>query len=541
MLCIPRASLFAALALLAAPAARADAPVSDGARWWKHVEFLASDALQGRETGSEGYRQAAAYVAEQLAAAGVKPGAGESYLQEVRLQSRRLVEERSRLALVRAGKEVPLTLGQDAVLSSRVGEPGAVDAPMVFVGYGLSIPEAGHDDLAGVDLKGKIAVVLQGGPEKIPGALRAHHGSTSERVKVLKQAGAVGLVTVQNPKLVEVPWERIAGARKMPSMVFADASLNDDQGLKVTATINTAHAQKLFVGAPHTYEALVVLANADKPLPKFELPARLKAELAFETAPVLAANVVGVLPGSDPVLAKEYVVLSAHLDHVGVGEPVKGDRIYNGAMDNASGVAAVLEVARALQTSKPKRSVLFTLVTGEEKGLLGAKYFAARPTVPASGLVADLNLDMFLPLTAFTHVVAYGLEESTLAEPLKRVATAHGVKVQADPRPQRMGFVRSDQYAFIREGVPALAFKFGSEPGSKEERLQQQWYREHYHAPSDDLSQPVSKEGAAKFVRMLADLTRAVTDAPERPRWNEGSFFRRFAKAAGQGTQGTQP
>ncbi|HEX8440646.1 M28 family metallopeptidase [Archangium sp.] len=543
MLCLPRASLLAALALLVAPAARADAPPSDGARWWKHVEFLARDALQGRETGSKGYREAAAYVAEQLAAAGVKPGAGESYLQEVELQSRRLVEERSRLALVRGGKEVPLTLGQDALLSSRVGEPGPVDAPMVFVGYGLSIPEAGHDDLAGVDLKGKIAVILQGGPEKIPGALRAHHGSTAERVKVLKQAGAVGLVTVQNPKLVEVPWERTAGARKQPSMMFADASLNEDQGLKVTVTVNMAHAQKLFVGAPHTYEALVALANADKPLPKFELPARLKAELAFETAPVKAANVVGVLPGSDPMLAREYVVISAHLDHVGVGEPVKGDRIYNGAMDNASGVAAVLEVARALQASetKPKRSVLFALVAGEEKGLLGAKYFAARPTVPASSLVADLNLDMFLPLTAFTHVVAYGLEESTLAEPLRQVAAAHGVKVQADPRPHRMGFVRSDQYAFIREGVPALAFKFGSEPGSKEERLQLRWYREHYHAPSDDLSQPVSKEGAAKFVRMLADLTRAVTDAPERPRWNESSFFRRFAKGAGQGAEGVQP
>lgn len=543
MLRSPRASLLAALALLSAPAARAEAPASDGASWWKHVEFLASDALEGRETGSEGYRKAAAYVAEQLAAAGVKPGAGEGYLQDVALVSRRLVEERSRLALVRGGKETPLVLGEDAILSSRTGEPGSVDAPMVFVGYGLSIPEAGHDDLAGVDLKGKIAVVLQGGPEKISGALRAHHGSTSERVRALKKAGAVGFISVQNPKLLEVPWERIAGARKMPSMMFADASLNDDQGLKVSAMVNMAHAQKLFAGAPHSYKSLVALANADKPLPKFELPARLKATVTFETAPVKAANVVGVLPGSDPQLAGEYVVLSAHLDHVGVGEPVKGDGIYNGAMDNASGVAAVLEVARALQASeaKPKRSVLFALVAGEEKGLLGAKYFAARPTVPAQGVVADLNLDMFLPLTPFTHVVAYGQEESTLAAALKQVAGTHGVKVQPDPQPNRMGFVRSDQYAFIREGVPALAFKFGFEKGSKEEQLQKQWYRERYHAPSDDLAQPVNKEGAAKFVRMLTDLVHTVADAPERPRWNETSFFRRFAKTGGQGGTDARP
>ncbi|QRN95826.1 M20/M25/M40 family metallo-hydrolase [Archangium violaceum] len=526
------ASLLAVLSLLSVPAAHAaDAPVSEGARWWKHVEFLASDALEGRNTGSEGYRKAAAYVAEQLAAAGVKPGAGEGYLQEMDLVSRRLVEERSRLVLVRGGKELPLTLGQDAIISARMGESGKVDAPMVFVGYGLSIPEAGHDELAGVDLQGKVAVILQGGPEKIPGTLRAHHGSMSERVKALKKAGAMGLVMLQNPKLMEVPWERTAGSRKMASMMFADPTLNDDQGLKVSVVVNTARAQKLFAGAPHTYEALVALANADKPLPGFALPSRLKAELAFETEPVKSANVVGVLPGSDPTLAREYVVVSAHLDHVGVGEPVKGDRIYNGAMDNASGVAAVLELARALQASetKPRRSVLFALVTGEEKGLLGSKYFAARPTVPRESLVADLNLDMFLPLFPFTHVVAFGMDESTLAAPLRQVAGAQGVKVLADPQPNRMGFIRSDQYSFIREGVPALAFKFGFEPGSKEEKLQKQWYSERYHGPADDLSQPVDKEGAAKFVRMFTALTRAVADAPERPRWNEQSFFRRFA------------
>ncbi|HYO74320.1 MAG TPA: M28 family metallopeptidase [Archangium sp.] len=527
----PRTPLLAALALLSASAARAEAPAQNGASWWKHVEYLASDAMEGRDTGSEGYRKAAAYVSEQLAAAGVKPGAGESYLQEVELVSRRLVEERSRLALVRGGKETRLTLGKEAIISSRMGEAGSVDAPMVFVGYGLSIPEAGHDDFAGVDLQGKIAVVLQGGPEKISGALRAHHGSTSERVKALKQAGAVGLVMLQNPKLVEVPWERAAGARKHPSMMFADPSLNEDQGMKLSVVVNVAHAQKLLTGAPHTYESLVALANADKPLPKFELPTRLKAEVAFETSPVKAANVVGVLPGSDPKLAGEYVVISAHLDHMGIGEPIKGDRIYNGAMDNASGVAAVLEVARALQASaqKPKRSVLFALVMGEEKGLLGSKYFAARPTVPASGLLADFNMDMFLPLVPFTHVVAYGQEESTLGVSLKQVAAAHGVTVLPDPQPNRMGFVRSDQYAFIRRGVPALAFKFGAEPGTQEEKTLRGWYLERYHAPSDDLAQPVNKEGAAKFVRMLADLARTVADAPERPRWNDTSFFRRFA------------
>lgn len=526
---MPRPLLLPVLALLAAPAAHA-APSPEAERWWGHVQFLASDALEGRDTGSEGYRKAAAYVSDQLAAMGIKPGAGASYLQEVELVSRQLVEQKLRLALVRKGKTVPLEIGKDAIISSRAGEPGQVDAPLVFVGHGLSIPEAGHDDLAGVDLKGKIAVFLYGGPSHISGALRAHHGSSAERVKALKKAGAIGTVMLQNPKHLEVPWSRVAGARNQPAMQFADASLNDDQGLQVAVVFNAERTQQLFEGTKHSFKDVLALADADKPLPKFELPLRLQAQVDFTTAPVKSANVVGLLPGSDPALAKEYVVLSAHLDHVGIGAPVKGDRIYNGAMDNASGVAAVLEVARALQAAKPKRSVLFVLVTGEEKGLLGARYFATRPTVPTGTLVANFNLDMFLPLVPFTRVMALGQEESTLGASLQQVAGGQGVQVVKDPQPNRMGFIRSDQYAFILQGVPALAFKFGYEKGSKEEKVFDTWRRERYHAPSDDLAQPMDREGAAKFVRMLAELARTVADAPERPRWNGDSFFRRFAR-----------
>ncbi|HZI08970.1 MAG TPA: M28 family metallopeptidase [Myxococcus sp.] len=512
------------------PACAAHSP--EARRWWDHVSFLADDSLEGRDTGSEGYRKAADYVAAQLAALGVKPGAGDTYLQEVELVSRRLVEERTRLALVKKGQQVPLELGREAIVSPRVGVPGTVDASLVFVGHGLHIPEANHNDFDGVDLKGKVAVFLSGGPSTLPGALLAHYGSSAERAKTLRQAGAIGFVLLQNPRHVEVPWSRTAASRKQASMQFADASLNEGGGMKLGVTFNPEHSQLLFEGLPVTYKDVVAAADANEPLPRFDMPARLKAEVDFVTAPVKSSNVVGVLPGSDAALAKEYVVLSAHLDHVGVGEPVKGDGIYNGAMDNATGVAAVLEVARALQAVKPKRSVLFTLVTGEEKGLLGSRYFAARPTVPPGSMVANLNLDMFLPLIPFQAVMALGQEESTLGAALQQVATTHGVKLTKDPEPNRMGFVRSDQYSFIREGVPALAFKFGYEKGSKEEALFKKWRSDHYHAPSDDLSQPLDKEGAAKFVRLLADLARAVADAPERPRWNGDSFFRRFEKAA---------
>ncbi|MCY1033796.1 M20/M25/M40 family metallo-hydrolase [Corallococcus sp. BB11-1] len=529
-----RTSCAAVLALFVASGAfAADAPLSQGDRWWKHIEVLSSDAMEGRDTGSKGYETAAGYVSKELAALEVKPLLKTGFLQPMTLRSRRIVEAKSRIALVRGGQTLPLVQGEDVMLSARQGDTGTVDAPLVFVGYGLSIPEKGHDDFAGLDLKGKVVVLLQGGPANIPGPIKSHFSSWTERVEVLKRAGAVGVVVLQNPKLLELPWERTVAASRNPTVIFTDPSLNDAGGLKVGAVVNVARSQKWFEGAPHTFEEVLALAHADQPLPKFELPSRLKVKLTIESRPLKSMNVVGVMPGSDKVLAKEYVVLSAHLDHVGIGDAVKGDRIYNGAMDNASGVAALLEVARALreQKEKPKRSVLFVLVTGEEKGLLGSKYFVSRPPVPVSSMVADFNLDMFMPHWPFTAVVAHGKDESTLSAPLAEVAARQGVRVLADPEPDRNLFVRSDQYSFIREGVPALFFKFGYTPDSNEHKLFKQWLAEHYHAPSDDVAQqPVDREGAARFITFLTAMTNAVADAPDRPRWNDDSFFLRFAK-----------
>jgi Zn-dependent M28 family amino/carboxypeptidase len=237
------------------------------------------------------------------------------------------------------------------------------------------------------------------------------------------------------------------------------------------------------------------------------------------------------LPGSDPKLKNEYVLLTAHLDHVGVGQPIGGDAIYNGAMDDASGIATILEVARKLHDSgaKPKRSLLFLAVTGEEKGLQGSKYFAAHPTVDAKSMVADINLDMFLPLHALHYLEVQGLVESTLGDDARVVAEAAGVEIQTDKEPQRNLFIRSDQYSFIRRGVPALAFKFGYLPGSPEEKLHKEWLKNRYHAPSDDVNQPVDKAAAAKFNDIILALVERVADAPARPQWKPDSFFRRFA------------
>jgi Zn-dependent M28 family amino/carboxypeptidase len=248
---------------------------------------------------------------------------------------------------------------------------------------------------------------------------------------------------------------------------------------------------------------------------------------------VESQNVAGILPGSDPRLRNEYVVLSAHLDHVGTGEPINGDRVYNGAMDNASGIATLLEAARTVSEKEQRfrRSLIFLAVTAEEHGLRGSKYYAAHPTVPASGIVANINIDMFLPLFPFRSFIVQGLEESNLADDLRSVAKSIGVEVLSDPEPERRAFVRSDQYSFIRCGVPAISLKVGFARDSPEHDIVKRWRRERYHAPSDDLRQPIDFEAAAGFNRAYVQVVEAVANRAERPHWNSGSFFKRFARS----------
>jgi Zn-dependent M28 family amino/carboxypeptidase len=397
----------------------------------------------------------------------------------------------------------------------------------------MSVPEMRFDDLSGQDLKGKIAVFLAGSPSDIPGPLRAHYQSQAERWTALKRAGAIGTVSIANPKSMDIPWARSTLARLQPSMVLADPEFDETAGQQLAVTMNPAHAQKLFEGSGHAFEELLALADAGKPLPRFPLPGRLRATVAAERGSVESQNVVGIYPGSDPVRSKEYVVLSAHLDHLGVGEPVNGDRIYNGAMDNASGTAAILEIAQELHeaAAKPARSILFVAVTGEEKGELGSRYFAAKPTVPAAAIVANVNTDMFLPLFPMKELMVLGLDESDLGKDIRAVAQELGLGVQADPEPQRNRFIRSDQYSFIKAGIPALAMKVGYEENSPEAAIARRWTAERYHAPSDDLNQPVDRSAAGMFVEVVKRLGLRIANRADRPAWNDGSFFKRFATA----------
>jgi Zn-dependent M28 family amino/carboxypeptidase len=487
--------------------------------------------MEGRNTGSAGHRRAADYVAGVFQKAGLEPAGTTGYIQPVKFKTRTIVESGSSLTLVRDGKREPLALGEDATISLRSNAAPAIDAPLVFVGYGLRVPELSFDDLSGQDLKGKIAVFLAGSPSNIPGPLRAHYQSAGERWAALKRAGAIGTISIANPKSMDIPWSRSTLARLQPSMVLAEEALDDSAGQRLSVTVNPAHADKLLAGSNHTFAELLALADAGKALPRFPLPARLAATVKVERAEVESQNVAGILRGSDPRLKSEFVVMSAHLDHLGVGEAINGDRIYNGAMDNASGVAAILEVATELHESnvKPARSILFLTVTGEEKGELGSRYFAAHPTVPASAIVANVNTDMFLPLFPLKELMVLGLDESDLGGDIRAVAKQLGIGVQADPEPQRNRFIRSDQYSFIKAGIPALAMKVGYEPNSPEAEIARKWTAERYHAPSDDLNQPVDRPAAGKFVEVLRTLAVRVANRPDRPKWNTESFFKRFA------------
>ncbi len=420
---------------------------TDGQRWFGHIRFLADDRLEGRDTGSEGHRKAAAYIADHFRQSGLASAGIDGYIQPVKFRSRRVKEEGCSLTLVGPTGREPLVLGDEVVLSMRVEHAPKVSAPLVFVGYGLSIPDANYDDLAGVDLKGKVAVFIGGGPSSVPGPVMAHAQSAGERWQSLKKAGAIGTITIPNPRGMDIPWERSMLSRFMPSMVLADRSLDETEGQQFAATVNPARAEKLFSGSGHTFQELLATANSGTALPHFPLPLSIEGTVAFESSDVESQNVVGVLKGSDPVLKDQYVVLSAHLDHVGVGQPINGDRIYNGAMDNASGVATLLEVADLMHEAGKtyRRSVLFVAVTAEEKGLLGSRYFATHPTVDARSIVADVNMDMFLPLYPMQSVIAQGLEESDLADDLQHVGQTLGIRVLSDPEPERNAFIRSDQ------------------------------------------------------------------------------------------------
>ena len=530
------AAFFALAFSLAAQQSPPPARHFDGQSWWAHVKFLADDNLEGRETGSEGLRKAESYVVDHFSKAGLQPAGTNGFYQPVKFISRQIVEKDSSAALVVSGKAQPLTVGDDAYFSTRADlSSDQITAPLVFIGYGLKIPEKDYDDLSSLDLHGKIVVYLAGSPSDIPTALSSHYQTIGERWKSLKQAGVIGTITIPNPASMDIPWSRMSLNRAHASMDLADSEFNETQGLKMAMTFNPAQAEKLFAASGHTFAEIAALGKERQPLPHFPLGVSLKARASVKSTPVESANIIGKLPGNDQALKSEYVVISAHIDHIGIGEPINGDRIYHGAMDNASGVAVLLDLAVQWNAhpEQLRRSILFVVVTAEEKGLLGSKYFAAHPTVPPKSMIADINIDMFLPIVPLKVLEVPGLAESDLGDRAREAAQLFGVRVQPDAEPLRNVFIRSDQYNFIRHGVPALKLNVGFDPGSLEQKIFKDWLTNRYHAPSDDLAQPVDLAAAGLYEEIVRQLLISVANADARPQWKTDSFFRRYTTEAG--------
>jgi Zn-dependent M28 family amino/carboxypeptidase len=503
----------------------------DAARWWSHVEYLASDALEGRNTGSEGHRKVAEYVASQFAQAGLKPAGGDgSFIQPVSFLTKQLDEGASSLALRTSAGTKNLQLGDDASIRTSVDPASSLDAELVFVGYGLKIPEIHHDDFADVETKGRVAVYLGGAPSATPGALAAHYQATAQRWAAMRAAGIVGTISLANPNHLEMTWARSSPNRLLATMQLTDPRVNETQGDQISITWNPGRADELFAGTGHTFKEIVNAAEAGKPLPHFTIDARIQAKTVVKRSQVVSQNIAGIYTGT--AKSDEYVVVSSHIDHLGTGPAVDGDTIFNGAMDNASGVASMLEMAQRLHETQAKtgRSILFVAVTGEEKGLLGSKYFAMNPTVPVKSIVADINVDMFLPLYPFKILTVYGLDESTLGADAKAAGARMGVKVQPDPEPVRNVFTRSDQYSFILRGIPSVMVDIGNEKGSKEEQAEKDWLATRYHGRTDDVRQPIDRAAAVKFNDLLMSLVVRVANENRRPEWNKSSFFRRFSR-----------
>jgi Zn-dependent M28 family amino/carboxypeptidase len=507
-----------------------------------HMSFLADDLLEGREAGTRGYQLAARYVASQFESMGLSPAGDDgTYYQAVPLRRASLVETDSSLAIVDGeGRSTELRLGEDYLLSPFF-ETGVREArgALVFAGYGISAPELDWNDFAEIDVSGKILVALSGAPASFGSTERAYHSSRENKAATAVAQGAVGMLLVQTPaEEARRPWSRAREFLSGSAMTWIDPATGDPQSasnrLAVSGTLGPSGAALLFAESRVPLDEIFVQSEREGGPPRFELGRSAVIRGRSVVTDLESENVVARLEGAGD-RSREHVVFSSHLDHVGRVSPVVGDGIYNGAYDNASGVAALIAIARAFSSlnARLERSLLFVAVTAEEKGLLGSEYFARNPPLEAE-LVANVNMNGVLMFHPFRDFVAFGADHSTIREPVLKAAEMLNLKVSPDFMPEEVIFIRSDQYSFVREGVPAVYPFVGTDTGNPSidgEKILRQWMADIYHKPTDDMEQEMDFEAGADYARLPFLIGALVANAPERPRWNEGDFLgERFAR-----------
>ncbi len=529
------AAMTALLLPAALPAQNAADPVFTPAAMRAHVEFLADDLLKGRDTGSEGHEIAARYVASQFDGLGLKP-AGEKggWFQRITFQKTEFGKTPATLTVTGPAGAKSFTHAGDVIVGINADQPHLdVTAPLVFVGYGLENARLGLNDYAGLDVKGKIVVTVRGYPKGLPSEEGAHLSAT--KGKIAESHGAIGMIALNTLQSAKArPWARMVQFADEPNFTWVSPDgvpFNAAPGLRASAMLNDPAAQAVFAGAPATIAAIRKTADKAGGKPKgFALKTSVTIKADTVSQRVTSSNVVAILPGSDPTLKDEYVVLSAHLDHIGVsalkpGDAADKDRINNGALDNGAGIATMLEVARAMAQSpdKPRRSIIFLASTAEEKGLLGADYYARHPSVPIRQIVGNVDLDMPLLLYPFTDLIAFGADHSTLGPIVAKAVAPMAVKLSPDPMPQETIFVRSDHYMFVKQGVPAIFLATGFANGG--EKAWGDFLGGAYHHPGDDMSQKIDWQAGARFAEANYRITRAMADGDAPPRWFTSDFF----------------
>jgi Peptidase family M28/PA domain len=485
-----------------------------------HVQFLASDLLEGRGTGARGHEIAAEYVATQFESIGLEPGADGSWRQEITFL--KTTPTAATITLARDGAApVTLKLGQDFVSTGDpLSDEKRLEAELVFAGFGVTAPDQKHDDYDGLDTRSKIVVIWSGAPKTFPNAVRAHYSSTLNKIETAARHGAAGLIVVNTP----LDAQRSPFARAVRQMKLGAMNWLDHRGVPHGVVPRVSFVTTLSQPAAHT---VLGVDDIDKAR-RGPLPWRATIDLDTTRERVKSANVVGLLRGSDPQLAKEHLVYTSHLDHLGISEPVDGDSINNGAFDNASGIAALIEVARAFATQSPtpRRSIVFIATTAEEKGLRGADYFANNPTVPFESIVGNINVDMILMHRPLRSVTVGGAETNDLGDLARDVAREMQLDLRPDPAPEEVTFVRSDQYPFVKRGIPAIVPNAGHADADPEvAKVALAWRRTRYHMPQDDLSQPIDYSVGAMLAEFAYRIGLAAANRDARPQWKPGDFF----------------
>ncbi|MBN8528202.1 MAG: M28 family peptidase [Caulobacterales bacterium] len=492
------------------------------------VTFLADDALEGRQTGQRGYDLAALYVQTRMMGLGLTPGVDGGWAQPVSLARTGIADEGATITWTpTGGAPVVWSNGQDALLNAGdVAGQETVTAGLVFVGYGIDSPAHGIDDYAGLDVDGKIVVILSGAPSGLDSETAAHLGTGKGAVAA--RHGAVGAITINTDasaqRYTPAMMRRFA-TRTETTWIGADGKPHRAAAtVRAGGLISDEAAAVLFAGAAKSYADIRAEAAAEGGRPGgFALDGQATFDIHTRRTDIHGANVIGVIPGSDPAVRDEMVVLTAHLDHLGLKPEGAADRVNNGALDNAGGVSIMLEAARDLMANPPRRSVMVVALAAEEMGLLGSDYLARNPVVPADKVVADVNLDMPILTYDFTDLVAFGGEHSTLGQIADRAVRAEGAILSPDPMPEQGVFTRSDHYSFVKAGVPSIMLATGYANGG--EAAWGAFFGGAYHQPSDDMSVPFHWEAAVRFARVNAAIARGIADAPERPMWYRGNSF----------------